>query len=212
MAYVKTLAFRLASRVDPRAKSGALFTAATLGTEAGDRFTAQELVNVYNEARVAVFSALERVLAPERMSLELSGTVLYKTDLTFSSGVASKPDGYFKCISLTTNALVRIMVVPPAAMNRVTSLDSATAPIVTEYANQFVAVSSTNVPNAANYRLRYHGITPFTTSDILTAATTVETIDDRWHPLLIELGVAIANGMGNAEVVALGMKMAGGGE
>jgi len=83
MATVQTLLHRLALRLDPRTPAGVEFTTATIGTTAGDRFSAQRLLDIYNEARVALFQAIKTSTPKEELANAITG--IYKEAfITFS--------------------------------------------------------------------------------------------------------------------------------
>jgi len=70
------------------------------------------------------------------------------------------------------------------------------------------STSTTIMPNAATYILRYYGISNFTLSDIL-GNTTVESFNENYYPIIIDLAQAIASEQGTIAVNALAQKLIG---
>lgn len=70
------------------------------------------------------------------------------------------------------------------------------------------ATQANFVGTVQNYLLRYFGITPWTLSDV-TNGTSVETINTRYHEMLIELASAACNELGSREIAALAKKLLG---
>jgi hypothetical protein len=103
MATVQTLLHRLALRVDPRTPAGVEFTTGTIGTTAGDRFSAQRLLDIYNDARIALFQAVKTSVSKEELQLLIPG-ITKEAFITFTtSGTRqeySLPSDYMDFISL----------------------------------------------------------------------------------------------------------------
>jgi len=196
--------------------SGGTVVGALIGSVDGVKFTRQRLLDIYNEARLIAFKALENIY-PKSLLKEHAGeiSVDFQT-LTFVGGVTTNlPSGIMKIESLTDNAGLQIMV------------DVVDAAIVKTGANPHYKESSTNrfvfridgklqtvssdlfVIDAANYELRYYGLTDFVLSDV-TGNVTTETFNDRHEFSLIEIGQMIALERSTQEVNALATKLFGG--
>jgi len=201
---VQNQLFKLVERIDPRNKLGVEFTAGTVGTTAGDKFTAQRQLDMYNDARFFLFGALRARMTKEQLTEIISGTMVVNSTFQFSSGVATKPAGYLEKVLLTDASGNPISILPQSAIPYVQSLEATTNNrFVFEVGNTFVDVNgSMSVPDASNYVLRYFGIQNFALSDV-TGGTTTETFNDTWQILLIELAEAISMEMGNTDLMAL---------
>lgn len=224
MALVQNLVFRLALRVDPKTKTGDKFVQsgagagqANIGAADGDRFQAARLVDIYNEARIALFQALE-VQYPDKEELtrRIGGTVQHTEALTFtltgSISVATKPTGYIRFISAAKADKTPVILL---GADKIGAVQQATNPYYTQSTTvifvfdvgaQFVHYG-TQLTTASTYILTYVGISNFTVSDV-TGGATMETVDDIYHPLLLELASAIANGQSNADVLKLAKTLA----
>lgn len=207
MPTVQAQVLRLAQRVDPYTKAGAEFAAGTIGTTPGSRFTAQRLLDIYNEARFTLAQAITSKIPRHLRAMMVSGTIIKKTDLQFTSGVATKPTGYLEPVLLTDVSGAVITILPLTLLMAVKDLESSTNRFVFETTTTLEALTgTTNIPNASTYILRYYGLSNFALSDV-TGGSTVETFNDIWQDLLVEIGSGIANEMGNTQVLAFAEKM-----
>jgi hypothetical protein len=162
MSTIQTQLVRLAQRVDPFTKDGTELTAANIGTVAGDRFTAQRLLDCYNEARMILAQTISVMMPTRKKSLAISGNIVRDTAATFTSGVLTKPSGFVETLSLMTSAGQLISVLPASSVALTRYLDSANNPIVYEEAAAFRSENGTAyIPNASTYVFRYYGITNF---------------------------------------------------
>lgn len=211
MATVQAQILRLLARIDPTLKTGAEITSSnisTWSTSNGDKFTAQRIVDIYNDARFALASAVDLTYPDQRKSQVISGTITKNTSFQFASGSATKPTGFIKTERLTTSAYLQITVLPTAMIQQTRALSSATNPIVYDYGTVLAqdVADTAIIPNASTYILWYYGITTYTVSDV-TGGSTTEQFNDQFHPIIIELAVALATEMGNQQVNALAQKL-----
>lgn len=294
MATVQATMLKLQSIVDPYTKAGAEITAATIGTVDSDRFLKQRMLDIYNDARIALFQAMRSTFDQERLTKEISLAIV-TTNIIFTatgdSWVYTLPAGYMRFISLSgryldgavaSTNLIPIILLDQTLLPIVREgtnpnfLQSATNRFVFEYAGSLYGVkaasSSTLLSNqvatgtasitgttavvgsssafttqysigssvtignetkivatitsntlmtvtvaftatlsgensyVTDYKLTYFGLPIYALSDV-TGGSTTEAINVDYHPLLIELGVAIANGQGNQEVNSLAKKL-----
>jgi len=210
MSTVQANVLKLLARVDPSLKTGAEITSTNIATWASagsDRFTAQRIVDCYNEARKVLGNAISMRYNPAQKVAAMADIMILKSDLTFASGSATKPTGYIEAYSLHKATGQQIAIIPSHLYAVTAYLDSAYNPIVHEYATTFVAVNgATNVPDLATYKLRYFGLTDFTIANV-SAGTENETFSFIWDTILVELASAIADEQGAAQVNALAMKL-----
>lgn len=189
--------------------SGGTATPALVGSVDGASFQRQRILDIYNQARMALFNAFDGALSKAEKIKAISGAIVKKTDFTFASGVASKPTGFIEHIRLTNLAGTEVSVLPSSLIRQLKSRESAANPIVFDYGTVFESQNgSTYVADAATYILRYFGITNFTLSDIL-GGSTVETFNENFYPAIIELAQAIAAEQGTVQVNALAKKLIG---
>lgn len=186
--------------------SGGTVTGALVGSTDGDAFLMGKHLDIYNQARMALVAAITEELPHVVRSLYVSGALTRKTDLTFTSGSATKPTGYIEPQSLKTAAGIIISVLSAAYRDVVAHLDAANNPIVYEIGSQFIAQSSTNVPNAATYVLEYLQVTDFTWADI-SGNSTIETINEVLYPDLLEVAQAVAREARLVELNALAREL-----
>ena len=200
---VQSQMLKVVQRIDPYTKAGTELVLATVGTVAGDTFTAQRQLDFYNEARFFLFGALRGRKSNAEMCDILNQSIIKKTDLTFASGAASKPTGYIEKVLLQNVSLTNIPIVQLNAVPAISDLESATNPFVYETGDQFIAPSgSAYVPNAATYILHYFGITNFTLANVTGGAVT-ETFNDMWQEILIALAVGCAKEQGATALNAM---------
>ena len=201
----------LLQRIDPTLKDQITPIAAgnisTWGANGGSKFTAQQVVDFYNEALTALANQVNLLYPEPLKGTVLGGNVSLTTTLAFSSGVASKPTGFIKGIYLSDSSNVQITMNPAAMIWRLKDLETATNRMVFDYGSNFSALTgSANIPNASTYILWYYGITTFAISDV-TGGSTVEQFNDDWEPKIIQLAVAIANEQGQQAVNALAAQL-----
>jgi hypothetical protein len=100
---VQSLLYKLALRIDPATKAGNLFTQSTICTTPGDRFSEQQILNIYNDARLALFSYLKATRPLDVLVQDISGSVVQAGIFFTTSGnqmYYTLPDGYVRFVSL----------------------------------------------------------------------------------------------------------------
>lgn len=168
-------------------------TSGLIGSIDGSRFTSQRLLDIYNDARLNLSAVVASSYPDKIRSLEFSGTVVPEAALTFTSGAAPKPTGYLKAIALTDTSGNPISVLPFDQAQMVRANESATVRFVFEAGTNFRTISgATYVPDASSYKLTYYGLTNFTLAQVLDG-TTVETINDPFQTIIVQLAEALAN-------------------
>lgn len=217
---VQNLVLTLAVQNDPKDKNGNNFVAsspgsgqAAIGVTDGDRFTAQRLLDCYNQARFALFNALYNSLPSSEVSKKVSATFQSASiTWTYSSPdtTAPKPTGFLKLGALAIAGGVRAIVLPDnligevrAAVNPHLTQSATTNVLAFENTTNFLAPS---VDVHGTGKIDYFGISNFALSDV-TGGSTVEVFSTELEPLLIELASAICNEQGSAEVNALAKKL-----
>lgn len=215
MALVRTQILTLLGRIDPTYKTMALITSADVGTAStgwmaigGDKFQAQEVVDFYNQARMQLASVLERTLPPDKKAASVSGNIV-KGSLAFSSGTITKPTGYVMWERLENPSALQVTILPVSQIQQAKDLISATNLMVFDYGASFTAYDGTTTIANGTYPFYYYGVTLYTTTTA-TDASTVESFNEFYHPILIELAVALARGQGSAEVDMMALKFIGG--
>ncbi len=210
---VQAAILRLLYRIDPKLKSGTLVASgniSTWSTDGGDKFTAQRVLDIYNEARLALANAIDRYYPKDMKGSTISGTLKKKTNLEFASGVADKTTiaGYIKTERLFNAAGTQISVLPVSEMQETEDLNSAANPIVYEYTTSFAqkTVDSAIIADASTYVLWYYGVTTYTLANV-TAGTEVEEFNEDWIPAIIQIAEAIASEQGSKVVNALAQQL-----
>lgn len=190
--------------------SGGSVYPSLVGSVDGAAFARQRILDIYNQARMALFTAIDNSMDVSEKITAISGTVIKKTDFTFASGVATKPTGYIQTVKLTDVNGAEITVLPLSLYRQLKDRISTTNRMVFDYGTTFESpdVATPIPPDAATYVLRYYGITDFTLSDIL-GNSTVETFNINYYPIIIELAQAIASEQGTIAVNALAQKLIG---
>jgi hypothetical protein len=187
----------LALRVDPRTKAGVEFALGTIGTTAGNRFTAQRLLDIYNEARMAMASAIRISMPPEKRAAVVPGNIVRITNLTFASGVAAVPAGCIDPIAMQDSTGSDISIVGANLIPLLSRNESATVRFVAWEGTNFKAPpGSAFIPDAATYRLWYYGVSNFTLANV-TGGVVTETYNDDLLPRLLNIAARIANVQGN---------------
>jgi len=210
MSTVQAQMGRLAQRIDPVTPAGVSITAANVGTVDG-RFNRNRLLDIYNEARMALANVIQQKLDPVYRREAVANNVLTAT-LTFASGVANKPAGYVSTFLLKSNAGQIITVLPVALEYATKSRDGVNNPLVYEKSITLASVNGNlYVPDANNYVLEYFGVSYFALSDV-TGGVTLETFNQIWEPTILELAQAIALEQGIVNVMALADSLIGGGK
>ncbi len=212
---VQAAILSLLQRIDPTMKDMTVVTAsniATWNTSGGDKFDAQRIVDIWNQARFLLTQVLHEQMSDAQLSKEVAGNLVTNSAFQFTTGSATLPTGYVFPVSLWDVNSAIITILPFGMMNTVKGLESATNRFVFEAGTTLVTIStSTYVPDAATYVLRYYGITTFTTTDV-TGGATVESFRERWIPVLLEIAVKLATEQGTADVEAIARPFIAGGK
>ena len=209
---VQTAILKLLQKIDPTLKDMTVVTASNIGTAVtgwstvgGEKFDAQGLLDIYNDARMAVFEEFREKLGDDLEALgatvgaELVSSTTFTMTLTGSVAVGTKPTGYIKFASMSNASGIEINLLGPELLEEVRSAapsphytQTSTGPIfVFETATQFVHYG-TFVTTLATYRLVYFGLTNWTLTDV-TAGTAYETYtDDQIANQVIPKAIAIA--------------------
>lgn len=209
MSLVQTQMVRLAQRVDPYTKDGTELTSANIGSTPGDRFTAQRLLDCYNEARIALAQVISTMMPQRAKAIAVSGNIVRVSNQSITAGVLTKPAGYIEAISLFSTATgTRIWIIPESVAFNLKLQESALTPIVIEEATGFRSDNgNTYIPDGSTYDFRYFGITQFSLTDVSGSPTTQESFNPMWEPLLIQLAEAIADEQGSPQVNALAARL-----
>jgi len=207
---VRELIFKLAERIDPYDKDGVQFTIDTILTKDGDGFTAQRLVDIYNDARSILLLALQSTLPPEEF-FRVSPGAAKQVPLYFQGGEAKKPSDYIAPISIYDTSGNQILILPISLAPIVMKADhnqlnphfreSTNNRFVFEQRDRFTALTAAYIPDGW-YNFWYVGLPAFTIANIVTENVS-ETFDDRWYVVILEIAEAIAMEHGMAEVNAL---------
>ena len=205
---VKTLLTRFARLVDPKDTSGALITTTTVTTNDGDRFPVARRLDIYNEARWALYQAMMKVLGIEKVSEELY-TILKSASVTFSGGVATLPTDFADVVSLYDSAGI-IRVAPATIVDPILDSDEQHIQGV-KYRDVFLqgnTLVDLTVGIVGAKTLLYFALIDWVLADIIATDPT-ETIDDKYHSTLLEIAQAIAREQGGVEVMKLAEQLIG---
>jgi len=203
MATSQAQVLKVIARVDPYMKDGTLTASGTISTWAssgGDKFTAQGLVDVYNDARYALWQALVSGMTRAQLTKYVGG-LISTSNVSFSSGTGAKPSGFLLDVSFQASDGQNIAVLPLSVKDYTDALETNNLYIVYEVGTNFVAPSSTYLPDG-NAPLYYFNLSDLALAGV-SAGNVNETYDVMWLPILVELAVAIANGLGRAEALDL---------
>lgn len=210
---VQAAILSLLQRIDPTMKDMTVVTASNIATwnsSGGDKFDAQRVVDIWNQARFLLTQVLHEQMSNAELSKQVAGNLVTNSALTFTTGSATLPTGYVFPVSLWDASGNIITILPFGMMNTVKSLESATNKFVFESGTTLVTISgSTYVSDVSTYVLRYYGITTFTTADV-TGGATVESFRDRWIPVLLEIATKLALEQGTADAEAIARSFVGG--
>ena len=127
MATVQSLAARLQQIISPTTKAGVEITAATVGTVDSDKFTKQRALDIYNDARFALFGAMRETMPLPKLTEAISGNVV-ETQIEFTAASNryeyTLPTGYLKFVSLdgfstTSKKMEPILLLPTTYVDMV---------------------------------------------------------------------------------------------
>jgi len=182
-----------------------------VGSIDGARLPRQRLLDIYNEARFALFTVLREIKITKEFSKYVYGTVTTASiEMAYSSPYMNipKPAGFIKLISLFDGASTpkEIFILPNSLLPDV---KRGIIPSVTVTASNLLAFDiGQNWSIVGNFGTTpasavYYGITNWTwATDILTN-TTYELFSADIEPVLIEIACAIADEQSNTDVLAL---------
>ena len=127
MATVKDMVVRFAQIVDPYTKAGAALTSSTIDDTDGDKFTVQRRLDIYNDARFALFGAMRETVSRKDLTEAISGNVV-ETHIEFTQASNryeyTLPTGYVRFISLdgfsgTSKKMEPIILLPTTYVDMV---------------------------------------------------------------------------------------------
>lgn len=206
--------------------TGSVYTAAgvvgtvfpfMVGSVDSARFTRQRLLDIYNDARMALFNALYEVKGSDELSRYVYGSAL-NANLTFAYSSpytsAAIPTGYIRLIGITAYNASRVIVLPN---NLLPETLPGTHPYYTTSATNLLAFQiGSNFKVCGDFHtelgdgssshyatINYYGIAAWTWWTDVLPNTTVEVFSPDIEPILIELACAIADEQSNADVLAL---------
>lgn len=224
MATVQANILRFLAVVDPTMKDGTVISSSnisTWSTSHGDKFTSARILDCYNQSRMSLFGVLRTIMDDESLG-KIVGELLVSTTIDFGSAAAKtdapKPSGYIKFVGLSSSADIKYPLLPQTLINVVRQgsndfyVQSSTNAFVFDEGSNLVSYGTVGVNSGnafitgSSNKFLYYGITDFTLSDI-TGGSTTETYNDVWVPVLLELAIAIANGLGNQQVNELAKKL-----
>lgn len=201
---VQEMVARLHRRVDPKTKDFVVIDNSNVGTVDGSRFTAQRVLDIYNQARTTITGAILRKFPNAKRALTriLSGNIVYSETVSFVGGAALQPDGYIFSVDLEDAEGNQIYVLGLGSKRAVKNLERATNRFVFEFGGFLKASKgSTFIPDG-DYFLTYYKLAPFVLSDV-TGGETLETYNSEWADLLEEIAVLIANEVGDLEISSI---------
>lgn len=211
MALVKDNMLAITQRIDPYTKAGVALDSTTVLSTDGDRFTAQEKVDLYNQARFTLFGVLAEKYG-DKVRDKIREVLIQKSDFQFTvtDGIAisTKPAGFLWAESLMNVSLVPIILLP---IDKVQAVRSGTNPHYTQSASKIFAfevgngiysygtagVNSGNsfVTALSTYILTYYGLTTWTTS----SGSSTEQFSDEYNWILIETAVKLSEDIGSGQ-------------
>jgi len=204
MATVADNIFAFAQRIDPYSKAGVALTSSTVLTTDGDRFAVQEKVDLYNQARFALFGVLSEQYTPAQMRMKLTEALVVKSDLQFtltgSVSTAPKPTGFLRAESLTNATFAPIIFLD---ISKVQAVRSGNNPLYAQSSTRMYAFDigasfihyGTYVTSASTYILHYYGLTTWTSS----SGASVEQFNDEMNWVLVETMVKMAEDIGSGQ-------------
>ena len=191
--------------------SGGIIVGALVGSIDGSRYNRQRLLDIYNEARMALFNALYETKPSSELPKYVYGSVITASiAMTYSAPYMSiaKPTGFIRKISMFDGAAtpIEIHILPNELLGDV---KRGLVPSITVSATNLLAFDvGQNWSIVGNYgttpaSVTYYGITNWVWATDVLPNTTVEVFSADIEPLLIEIGEAIANEQSNADAIAL---------
>lgn len=202
--------YALTLKVNPKIKSsGAMFTKASVGYNDGDRFTAQELLDIYNEGRFTLVNVLKSTLSDNAFAREMALAVK-RADISFSFeadnyALATIPSDSIKVISLTNWLNEPLKILPNSLLPAV--MDKKNPHFENTNTDFFVFIQGTKfvyygeyVRENYPYWCTYYGLSALDLDTDIKPGTTEEIFFDDAIPTLMQICEAIANEQGAVEV------------
>ena len=182
-----------------------------VGSVDGARFTRQRLLDIYNEARMALFNALYESKSLQEIDKYVYGLVTTASAaITYSAPYKNipKPTGFLRLINLVDGATTpqKIDILPTLLLD---DARKRIVPSVTTSATHLLAFDvGQNWSIIGNYgttpaSITYYGIISWVWATDILPNTTVESFSPDIEPILIEIAEAIANEQSNFNVVSL---------
>lgn len=182
-----------------------------VGSIDGARFTKQRLLDIYNEARFALFGALKETKNNKDFDKYVYGSI--NTDsiaMSYSAPYMNipKPAGFINLISMFDSAATpkEILVLPNSLLSDVKrgivpSLTVTAANLLSFNIGQNWSIVGNFGTTPAS--VVYYGITNWTWATNILPNTTVEVFSADVEPILIEIACAIADEQSNTDVLSL---------
>jgi hypothetical protein len=190
---------------DPNGAGSVPITASNAHTLDGERWTVQQMLDIYNIARRALVRGMKTVLSPEALrkrlrGFEISGNITWTG--TVSEVTATQPNGYIMLVDEETGIRtsggvpLRLRSNPGKliAGNNPELSQSATDIYIFEVDKTFKHYGGF-ITNGQSTSIVYLGIADLTVADITTGTTTEEKILEEDIPLLIEVATMVARGV-----------------
>jgi hypothetical protein len=209
--------------LDPRTKDAVVIDATNVGTVDGQEFTADRMLDIYNEARRVLVSSAIDTYGKERARAEFGGLNKVSTVTFNSTLIAPKPLGYVAFTSLnvlnatgiavntpinvlpTSQAQIYLEGRNPWYVDTVSRLFVFEIGLGFRYLGSKIAASSTAL-------LHYLCVDPWSLTDVNASATTVETVDDKHFHKLEQVAQALALEVGSQQLMGLTATLFGGGK
>lgn len=175
---------------------------AMIGAVPGAAFPSQLLMDRYNDARLLLATVLKQRLPLQQFMLETSGNIVNNTGFSFTSGVAQKPSGFIESVALYDASYNKIEVIPASQLEAARTLETSSLRFVIDSGSTLSTITgNTNVPDATNYILWYYWIPIYLLTDA-TGGVTLESFNDKYFPVIIEVAELLCNEVGTQQVAA----------
>jgi hypothetical protein len=214
---------QLVERIDPFTKAGAEFIATGthgVGTEGGDKFTAQRQLDIYNQARLALFSAVKNKYPEAQLVKELSNCLtraLLQSTVNAPGGLATltPPAGFLREHSIYDLLNAPIIILNP--IMRPTVLSDSVAGSghwrqmlsahwrymylqkSTNYVFEGDDIPSSTFTNGEVMYLYYYGLPTWVLADV-TGGSTLENIGLAYEQKVLDIAEKIALEVGSLDL------------
>lgn len=218
ITYVSTTKFTLDDSVGNGvgAATGTV-TPYMVGSIDGARFPKQRLLDIYNEARFALFNALREIKTSKEFAELVYGTITNASvTMTYAAPYMNlpKPTGFIRLINLFDGAATpkEIHILPSSLL---ADVKRGVVPSVTVTSSNLLAFDmGQNWSIVGNFgttpaKAVYYGITNWTWVTDILPNTTVELFNPDIEPILIDIACAIADEQSNTKVLALAKMLLG---